>query len=407
MISPQNILQTVLIIAAVSLSRAEARPEYATKEKLNCMACHVTPWGGGPRNVFGKGYGTHGGIASKLNATDLVYADLRALAYYPTDKVAQTRNGVVLMQAAVTGNAAVVSNEKNNSEVRAVLTYNIAPVSQSQLREAYIRFQGPALNPQRAPQLLVGRFYSPFGLLTDEHRTYTRLQTNTTFNNYNVGLGGSISPLADTRLDAIAVNDFQRSGDFNNGDVTWGGVLNARWNPADLPFMLGISGMYQHTSALADPLASSVYAVLSLNRITNDKLSGSLLFERVDAKHWNNPALNTGSINPGLSSFFLVNQTATAAEPLVRAHSIGYYSMARLDLTHWLTAFYKLDWLDLDAGRRNGRFSRHGVGVETDISPNIIVNARYEKAYTGVPAARALNSLAAQDNVFLMFRFWL
>lgn len=54
-----------------------ARPEYSAREKLNCVSCHAYPWGGGPRNVFGKTYGSHGHMPSKLSASDLYYGDLR------------------------------------------------------------------------------------------------------------------------------------------------------------------------------------------------------------------------------------------------------------------------------------------------------------------------------------------
>src|SRR4051794_11852885 len=62
---------------------AWARPEYASREKLNCTACHVTPWGGGPRNLTGKAYGAHERPLGKLSTTDLVYGDLRFIGYYP------------------------------------------------------------------------------------------------------------------------------------------------------------------------------------------------------------------------------------------------------------------------------------------------------------------------------------
>ncbi len=39
---------------------AEARPEYAKKEKKDCSFCHVDPKGGGPRNATGQDYERNG-----------------------------------------------------------------------------------------------------------------------------------------------------------------------------------------------------------------------------------------------------------------------------------------------------------------------------------------------------------
>jgi hypothetical protein len=43
-----------------SLPAAEAKPEYAAKEKKDCLFCHTNPKGGGPRNSVGAEYEKNG-----------------------------------------------------------------------------------------------------------------------------------------------------------------------------------------------------------------------------------------------------------------------------------------------------------------------------------------------------------
>jgi hypothetical protein len=385
-----------------------ARPEYATKEKLNCFACHVSPWGGGPRNIMGKTYGSRGLGMGKLTTTDIFYGDIRFIGYLPTEPSAySTVSGLAFMEAAVTGNVAVLQNEEDGSEMRALLTYNMATLSGSTVREAYIRWQTHASKDEIPIYFLFGRFYVPFGLLTDEHRTYTRIQTNMTYNNYDVGgaISGNFSNAF--HYDLSLVNDFQTGGAFTNRDLTLGIVLNFRWNPSTLPFMLGASGNFQRVKNLPQPYASSLYGALSLDRLTSGKLSGSLLFERVDANNWNNSALNTGMINPSLGQFFIPSSDPAYLAFVQQTSSIGYYGQFKYNISTQWTLLYKFDYLALDRNYLDDAYVRHGIGFEAYLNSNLILNARYEKATGMRPEISASNVLAAQDDIFAMLRLWL
>jgi hypothetical protein len=48
------------LFLAAAPAPAEARPEYANKEKKNCAFCHVNPKGGGPRTAKGDEYEKNG-----------------------------------------------------------------------------------------------------------------------------------------------------------------------------------------------------------------------------------------------------------------------------------------------------------------------------------------------------------
>jgi hypothetical protein len=402
-------------------SLAVARPEYAAKEKRSCIACHANPWGGGPRNVFGKVYGSRGLKPSKLSNSDLYYADLRFIDYLPTQP-AQTTNGLAVMEAAVTGNVPIYSatpepqqenkNEQsssssNNTEFRAVLTYNIAPLGGSQLRDAYLSWNTSPASPNDSLQFLLGHFYVPFGLLTDEHRTYTKLQTNMTYNNYDVGVGFSGTFWESLHTDVAVVNDFQTGGAFSNQDVTLGFVTNVRWNPESLPFFIGASGNYEYTTNQPNPYALATYGVFSFDRLTKNSISASLLFERVDAQNWNNPALNNGGINPGLPIFFIPKIDSAYQAFVLTSSSLGYYGLARYNFTPQFTLFYKFDYLALDRNYTSDAYLRHGFGFEAYLYSNLLLNVRYELPAGMRPEIASSNVLAAQENIFAMLRLWI
>jgi hypothetical protein len=398
------ILSLVLGLSHVS-SVAFARPEYAALTKMNCTQCHVTPWGGGPRTVQGKVFGAHGHPPGKLSDQAYIYGDVRFIGYYPNQLI-QSPHGIALMQASVSGNAALIEGEKN-SEMRGLLTYNMAPLSGSSVREAYIRWALPQEGNEAPVSIVVGRFYVPFGLLTDEHRTYTRIQTNMTYNNFHVGAAVSGNFFPALHMDLVLVNDFQTGGNFTQGDLSWATVLNFRWNPQNLPFLLGASGNFQRLINTPQPLASSLYGVLSLDQLTQNSLKGSLSIERVDARNWNNPAVNTGMLNPNLTTFFIPRSELGYQRLIATASSLGYYGWARFNLLPELLLFYKLDYLALDRNTPEDAFLRHGVGVEIYPNSNLILNIRYEKAAGMRPEIAASNVLAAQDDVFAMLRVWL
>jgi hypothetical protein len=396
-----------LFVILMSSQTAWARPEYAAKEKLNCFACHDTPWGGGPRNVFGKIYGNRGLGQSKTSTTDLYYADIRSIAYYALQNTTTTTHGVALMEAAATLNAPILQNP-DGSEMSGVLTYNLAPLGGAQLREAYARFRlANADTPGKTTYFVVGHFYVPFGLLTDEHRTYVRIQTNMNLNNYDTGVAMSKNFSEALHLDVALVNDFQSSGSLSSGDILYGAVANLRWNPVSLPFLLGTSANYEHTNKQPQPYAVSVYGALSLDQLTHNAVSGSLQIESVGANHWNNPVLNNGGgINPGLDAFFIPSSASNYQAQTTETASWGNYILAKYNLTHQFTLFGKFDYLALNTAELGQNYTRYGMGFEAYLNTNLILNVRTELATT--PNQNISNStvLAAQNDVFAMLRLW-
>jgi len=100
-----------LFMNLIQPSPAKARPEYAVGQKLNCTACHTTAWGGGPRILLGKVFGSHGHPPVKTSTSDLYYGDLRLPAFYPTKNLTQRSKVLVLMQAAASVNIPLIQGE--------------------------------------------------------------------------------------------------------------------------------------------------------------------------------------------------------------------------------------------------------------------------------------------------------
>ncbi|MGZ3697997.1 MAG: hypothetical protein ACXWPM_11760 [Bdellovibrionota bacterium] len=403
-------MKLILLLSVLLSSPAWARPEYATKEKLNCIQCHVTPWGGGPRTVFGKGYGAHQQPMSSVSTSDYYYADARLIDYQTTNETI-TPNGLAAMEAAVTGSVPLTAENAGKPELRAVATYNIAPLSGSNLREAYLRWKltGSTEPDDIPPSLVIGHFYLPFGLLTDEHRTYTRMQTNMTYNDFDTGIAFSANFSKDTHLDLALVNDFQALGGFTINGFTFGSLVNFRWNPSTLPFLLGGSFNFQEILSQPRPFAASVYGVLSVDRISSGKVSGSLSAEWVNGFHWNNPAVNTGgnSGNPPLLNFFIPSSDPGYAAQVAPSDSMSLYVLAKYNLTPQFTFVGKMDWLALDNTNLGDAFQRYGLGFEAYPYGNIIIALRIEKAVIGRPEIPPNSTLGAQDDILALFRLWI
>jgi hypothetical protein len=292
--------------------------------------------------------------------------------------------------------------------MRGVLTFNMPTLGPPGPREAYVRWSLASKPGSTPPMITVGRFYVPFGLLTDEHRTYTRIQTNMTINNYDLGAALSVNPREDLHFDLVAVNDFQTGGSFSAGELPWGLVGNVRWNPSSLPFLLGLSGNYEHTLNSPQPLAGSLYTVLSADRLTSSKVSGSVQFEGVMARNWNNPAVNTGGVNPSLSEFFIPTANASYVSTILTSTSLGLYGLAKFNLTHVWTLVYRFDYFAPDITSSSVNYTRNGFGFEAYLNSNLIWNARYETVTVpGFISTSGNSALATQSDIFTMLRLWI
>ena len=392
-------MKVIIGIFLLLSASAFARPEYAVKQNISCITCHVSPWGGGPRTLYGKVYGSRDFGIGRYSNQDLFSGSLRGISYYPTG-VARSSNGTALMEAAASVNVAAVDADKKHSEIRVVGSYNAAPLGAG-VQQFYGRVQ--IQSDEGSPTyLMAGRFNSPFGLLTDEHRTYTRLQTNMTWNNYITGgaISGNILPRL--TYDLALVNDFQTEGLLTSNDTTFGVIGNVRWQPDTMPFFLGASQNYEYSVVQPQPYATSFYGALSVFRITNGTIPLTLLFEGVTARNW-----DSSIINPSVSMFFIPQSDASYQSALATSQSLGAYSMLRYDIDTHLSLIYKFDSLTLDTNYMGDNFLRNGLGFEYAFESNAYLDVRYEISDVTRPEIATSNALAAQDDIWAMVRLWL
>lgn len=215
---------------------------------------------------------------------------------------------------------------------------------------------------------------------------------------FSGGMGGAV-PI---HYDLALVNDLQNSGAFSQGDLSWAEIFNARWSPSNLPLFLGVSQTYQRLINSPQPSAYSLYAAVSGDRLTNGKLTATVLGEMVVAKNWNNPNLNNS-----LGSFFTTGGLSSYQAAVASARSRGFYLKATYDISPKWNLFYKYDDLLMDTDFSGDGFARHGFGSEVFLNSNLILNFRYEKAVTGLSEASSVNELATQNDFMVMLRVWL
>jgi len=73
------ILVTMLFLMLLSISSANALPEYASQTGEPCASCHISPSGGGPRGPRGQAWvasGKPGAVPDTLESLELLGVEL-------------------------------------------------------------------------------------------------------------------------------------------------------------------------------------------------------------------------------------------------------------------------------------------------------------------------------------------
>lgn len=395
-----------LIIGGLTSLSAEARMEYALKHQTStCMGCHVSPFGGGPRNIDGKMYGSrHSSWPSQLSQQSWVSADVRSMAYYPKNGTS-TRQGLALMTSTASV-ALPVKEDPLGSKLMAVGAYSFGVVLTGP-REIYGQWQSAPL-VERPFIIQFGRFNAPFGLLTDEHRTFTRLLTKTGIFDYEMGASVSGDFPGQVHWDLAFTNGLASGGNFNsnspaNEDSTQAGFANLRWMPPFLPIVLGGSaGYHDRLPQYRDPFALAVYGGVSLDRLTGNLVGGSILAEGVYAEHWSD-----ADLNGNIGRYFISSSDTVYTDAVRNAPTVAWNVLFNLDLADSFVAQYKLESLTFDPSYSGDRYLRHGLGLKGYIDSNIITQLRYEWADIGQADVKNTNVYAAQDAFWLLVQLWL
>ncbi len=363
----------------------EARPEQAVLlNNIRCTSCHYSPVGGGPKNKNGKLFQNRLFQANPLLVQDYFSADVRAL-YYQPETPSDSKGGMGLMSGSMAGHVALDRAET----IRLVVEHNFAGFAAAPYRDTYLLVNFAKLKDDSwFETLLVGRFRLPFGIVNDEHRTYTQIISNTQWFTFQNGLMLSGTPSSKIHYDFGLVNGINSTGQsLGQGQAEqFGGFFNIRYMPTF--FWIGFSGRYHETAGTQTSQAWSLYTVASINRLTNNKIPLSVNFEWTQSQGFN-------SI---LSQGYVSDPQFARASLLSKAEGL----LAQLEywLTPKLSLIYKYDWLIPDRKFPDDLYERHGMGIRWMIAVSIGLQLRSEMARATHPSEMTKQGTLAQDAHF-------
>ena len=345
------------------------RPEYALKLMTNrCTTCHANPVGGGHRNLVGKFYGPKSAPLESFSKQDVFGFDFRTIFYTPVKtKDRQSGKSGMGVMAALPSISVPFSKQKGR-EWSLVYSHNVGGFHGTSPRDAYLKvrlYEDYRWYPQ---YILIGRFSSPFGLLDDEHRTYIRQQTRTSWNDQEVGILFSGDWSYSLHYDFAFVNGEQTGGtSFGTNQVSaWGSVANVRTFLSSWGWMLGASASYyrnkQNSSAL------SIYQNLSVGHLTKGLLPGNLTTEVVLAQKMN-------SRMP--VQFF---SEAAYRTQVKDGNSLGYKVQWNYNFKMDWKFVFKYDYLILERDYAGDSYQRYGFGLRHFFNNQVSAQLRYEKA---------------------------
>jgi hypothetical protein len=400
-----NIKFLFFLLPLVAQEVALARPEYAIQSHINqCTACHISPTGGGLRNLHGKLYGSHTLKIAKLNTNDYWAFDVRAQLGH-AKRGATVAKGFLLMNSI--GSAQVpVATEGAGAPFRLVGSFNFGMMGAG-LREVFILVDPVITNAEATTEtkMLVGKFPAPFGLATDEHRTYTKVMVNSTNREFESGLQFSADPTFQFHYDLALVNGFQNDGTPVIHPNPWGAIGNIRYMPNSQNGFLGASHSQHGNTNLKKPLmANSLYGGIA----TNSLFPGTFTAEAVTATGWNNPTYNTGSGIAGAGIDYFIPAVETAwRQALVDSTSLGIVTSLNYDINPKLSLLYRLEEFIPDTKFKGDFFHRDGVGFRKILSTQSQMIFRIDQGKLNRPGVSTDGLKSTGQNIFILLHYWM
>lgn len=384
--------QSLLLSIVAAPCWSQARVEYAIRHGVvSCMQCHVSPVGGGIRNSTGKLYGFKGYDSNPLSLSEYYEADVRSAFMLTQGDNTPSRRGFLVMST----NGAValpILKSPGAWSTTYVGSYGFGML-ETGIRDSYAIFR-PAGLVGLVTAVIVGRTKPAFGVLTDEHRTYTRVQTRTslTAGDFETGVMVSGTPLYGLHYDFMMTSGDRGAGASTGSSINpWGFYANIRAIPWNGPLFVGASYNELGTQTLNyDASATAIWTGLALDRITGGYIPGVLVLEGSRAHGWNNQTLN-----PALGRTF-----GSAAQPVWFTSIADSWSealLAQLSIfaTPHLTVLAKAEQFTPDVDLSGDAFFRYGGGVRWYLNSNMNLALIYESSYStragmngtaGVPA---------------------
>ncbi len=401
-----NILTRITLAIAILLPVAShARLEYALEHRItSCTGCHASPFGGGPKNVDGKMYASRFDEPSPWSKQEMVSLDVRAISYYPKSGTA-SRQGTALMATSAFVDVPI-KTDSTGRELRFVGGYNFG-MNVPGARDIYGQWRsGPKVdNPA---YIQIGRINVPFGILTDEHRTFTRLLTRTGIFDYEFGASFSKNWGDGIHYDLAVTNGGRSGGAFVDNssvtpDATTGYIANVRWMPSFLPLLVGASGEYEDRLT-PNPTPNSIggYFALSLDRLTHNRFLGSVIGEAVSARHFSDVG------NPNIARYFIPGAgDAGFVSQISNETAFAWYTQVNWNFAPRWVGQYRFERIVFDQNYSGDRFVRHEYSLKYFADSNISLLARYELADVGRAEIKGTNTPMAEDAFWLMAQLWL
>lgn len=400
-----NITPALLFLIFLLPQELSAKLEYALKIQANrCTTCHSSPVGGGHRSLTGKAFGPKSAPLQSFSEQDIFGFDLRSIAYTPVStKNDKDRSGLGVM-AAIPSVSIPFSATEEGKEWRLVYSHNLGGFqAKANIRDAYLRVKFHD-DYRLLPQFIsIGRFNPPFGIITDEHRTYVRQQTKTSWDDFEMGILFSGDWSHSLHYDIALVNTGGGRGFGEELIYKWGAIANIRYM-SSWGWVAGSSAFARQCLSFKDfefdkencSSAVSLYQALSLDSLTNDWFPGVLLAEVV-AGH------NTNSYLQGNS---FVSSPESLNSVLKDKISVG--SLVQLNynfLPDW-TFIVKYDYLTLDWEYRKDAYYRVGFGLRHFFNNQTSLQARYEKAIATPDEEEnpQTQALASQDTLWFLLQ---
>jgi hypothetical protein len=392
----------MIFISFGSYQGAYARPEYALKNNIiSCTVCHASPTGGGIRNSYGKGYGSHGFKLSDISEkAQWFQMDYRLEAFQSQNSA--TRKGLMTMTTIPSVNVPIQLDSTKPVAMNFVAGYGLGRLDTG-LGYTYIRYNlNENIGIAPFEHIVVGRFNVPFGLMTDEHRNYTKISVPTSMRDYETGFMLSGTPKYSFHYDVAATNGTQGDMPVAN-DSPWALYLNTRFMPFLGPLMIGASASRHGTHASNVPMdAYNLYALLSIEKLTTNTIPLTFISEMQWARGWDN-----GTVNSGMSNF-IPGSFASWQAALNDSRSQSLLLEADWNISPKWIALYRFEQFTPDTRFTADKFDRFSYGMKLFLNAQSSLWLRYERSFSTRPGVTEDGTArAVGNNAFLLFHFWL